>query len=102
MADGGRDAQGEARGKKRPSKAKAPTKHQRCKQTGATTEERERAPAIASDLRALLDLCDRVLPQGSYSAKSSGSKELLDVSPLLLALGGLRPALVDGRGRAAT
>ena len=45
----------------------------------------QRAPAIASNLRELLELCDRelpqelcdrVLPQGSYSAKSSGSNVL--------------------------
>ena len=86
MADVGRDAQGEAGGTERPSKrrsGKETAKRRRVKQTGATTEEKEPAPAIASDLRALLDLCDRVLPQGSYWAKSSGSKELPDVLSLL-------------------
>ena len=85
MVDVGRDAQGEAGGTERPSKRRRgkETAERRGKPTGATTEEKEPAPAIASELRALLDLCDRVLPQESYWAKSSGSKELPDVVSLL-------------------
>jgi len=81
MADGSRDAQGDAQGKERPSKPKAKGGGSGRKQTGTATpsKQSEREPEIASNLRELLELCARVLPQGSYSANSSGS----NVLPLL-------------------
>ena len=81
MADGGRDAQGDAQGKERPSKPKAKRGGSGRKQTGTATpsKQSEREPEIASNLRELLELCARVLPQGSYSANSSDS----NVLPLL-------------------
>ena len=78
MADGGRDAQGDAQGKERPSKPKAKRGGSGRKQTGTATpsKQSEREPEIAPNLRELLELCARVLPQGSYSANSSGSNAL--------------------------
>ena len=78
MADGGRDAQGDAEGKERPSKPKAKRGGSGRKQTGTATpsKQSEREPEIAPNLRELLELCARVLPQGSYSANSSGSNAL--------------------------